>query len=397
MATPPPIPRPGEYDIDIVFGFVSPKSTELPDYYDPWTRLAIHLPTLLGNQMLRQKVDQLETLHTDRLATLQHWQRAYVLLGFLTQAYIWEDKARPASTVPASLGDPFIRVCEHLGMEAVLSYAGGNLWNWLPGRLHRSDGLNPSFADFEKLRSCVTFTGTRDEDAFNLVPVMVEARGGRLIKLLLDAIIADRAGEPVDLEAVLETCVSTFTDMAATLAVLHRECDPQFFYQQIRPMLGGSAGAEHKGLPTGVVLMRVDGSSVAVKCVGASAAQSSLFQFLDHMFGIKHESKALIQMRWYMPEKHRQFLEVVEQLPSLRDVMEQQSENSSLQESFRLAVDALRSWRTKHVAVVSRYVMMPGAAETKGKMAVEARGTAGSLPLPFLKRYRDETIVLDED
>lgn len=58
-------------------------------YYEPWERLIRDLPAFLETQTLRFEVDQLPVLSVDRLATKAEWRRAYVILSFLTHAYIW--------------------------------------------------------------------------------------------------------------------------------------------------------------------------------------------------------------------------------------------------------------------------------------------------------------------
>ncbi|KIX93985.1 uncharacterized protein Z520_10322 [Fonsecaea multimorphosa CBS 102226] len=386
------LPNPRDYDVDFVLGFVSTKPTELPGYYAPWCELLLDLPHLLQAKTLKAQVNNLETLATDHLLTSAHWQRAYVVLGFLTQGFVWQEKSRPSQVIPASLAEPFLDVCNYLGMKPVLSYVGLCLWNWMQREEDiRSPPLH-ALANFQDIKSYASFTGTRDEDAFYLVPVMVEAQGAKLIKLMLDTIAADQNGEILDLVSSLDVCVTTLTTMRESLSVLDRYCEPIFFFEQIRPMLGGSVGAEEKGLPDGVALERSDGSRIVVKCAGGSAGQSSLFQFLDHMFGVRHESKMLLEMRAYMPKKHREFLEAVELMPSLRDMVERRPEDQDLRCAFHGVIDAFQKWRTKHVILVSRFVVQPAAAVAKGRPAGQQRGTAGSQPMPFLKQYRDETV-----
>lgn len=62
----------------------------LPDpYYRPWEALIQDLQNLLENQTLRCQVDQLPVLSIDRLVTEAERRRGYVILSFLTHAYIW--------------------------------------------------------------------------------------------------------------------------------------------------------------------------------------------------------------------------------------------------------------------------------------------------------------------
>jgi indoleamine 2,3-dioxygenase len=67
--------------------------SRLPDsYYDPWEALITHLSTLIENRTLREQVDKLPVLSTNRLITEPEKRRAYVVLSFLTHGYIWGGK-----------------------------------------------------------------------------------------------------------------------------------------------------------------------------------------------------------------------------------------------------------------------------------------------------------------
>ena len=59
-------------------------------YYESWELILDHLPSLLSASSLRSKVDRLEVLSTSGLVSKREWQRAYLILSFLTHAYIWE-------------------------------------------------------------------------------------------------------------------------------------------------------------------------------------------------------------------------------------------------------------------------------------------------------------------
>lgn len=83
----------------------------LPDpYYAPWEALAQHLPQLIRDGTLRQRVCALEVLSTDRLKTEAEWRRAYVILGFLTHGYVWGGcqaaEVRPSSTTAPGPAEP---------------------------------------------------------------------------------------------------------------------------------------------------------------------------------------------------------------------------------------------------------------------------------------------------
>lgn len=62
----------------------------LPDeYYLPWELLIHNLPHLLKADQLRTEIDSLDVLQTDYLCSEPEWRRAYVILAFLAQGYVW--------------------------------------------------------------------------------------------------------------------------------------------------------------------------------------------------------------------------------------------------------------------------------------------------------------------
>ena len=66
----------------------SPSKLLSDSYYEPWELVVQHLPSLIGNG-IRKAVEQLPVLSTDRLKSEAEWRRAYVILAFLTHAYVW--------------------------------------------------------------------------------------------------------------------------------------------------------------------------------------------------------------------------------------------------------------------------------------------------------------------
>jgi len=78
----------------------------LPDaYYAPWEDLIERLSALIENNTLRQRVDKLPVLSVEYLKTEAEWQRAFVILGFLTHGYIWggDAPAQVSSLTPYAL------------------------------------------------------------------------------------------------------------------------------------------------------------------------------------------------------------------------------------------------------------------------------------------------------
>jgi hypothetical protein len=93
-------------------------------YYFPWEEVVADLPARLAAGNIRQAVDSLPILATSRLQEESEWRRAYVVLAFITHAYIWGGE-RPKDVCAlcryviaashGSLGSPTSGVVPHPG------------------------------------------------------------------------------------------------------------------------------------------------------------------------------------------------------------------------------------------------------------------------------------------
>ena len=90
----------GPLNVDLAEFGVSPRNGFLPDqlplgllsdqYYAGWESVIKQLPSLLKSRTLKIEVDRLPVLSPSHLISEPEWQRAYLILSFLTHAYIWE-------------------------------------------------------------------------------------------------------------------------------------------------------------------------------------------------------------------------------------------------------------------------------------------------------------------
>lgn len=193
------------------------------------------------------------------------------------------------------------------------------------------------------------------------------------------------------------------------------------------------------GLPDGVIYEEGTGSEQFRKYSGGSNAQSSLIQFFDIVLGIEHRPTGekkdfasegelegtapplrhnfLLEMRKYMPGPHRRFLEDVSMVANVRDYVESRTDNRELTLAYDACLAMLRTFRDKHINIVTRYVVIksresrahsrsrsPEVVRLKMDIASASRqdknaasgkknlkGTGGTALLPFLKQARDET------
>jgi indoleamine 2,3-dioxygenase len=274
--------NPSDYGISPKYGFLSPDPPAWAfsdNYYKQWDELIENLSSLIKSGRIYDEIEKLPLLETNRLNGEVEYRRAYVVLAFLTHAYVWGQQP-PKPHIPPQISEPFLAVCKHLGIAPVITYAALCTWNW---KLRNGGGF-----DLDNLEAIGNFTGTRDEAAFYHTPVMTEYESGRLMHVLLDALVAAEEGRSqMVIEALRETSQS-IVRMGHQMGKLYPRLDVNVFYHQHRPFMAGGKGMEEKGLPDGMVFQKSDGIEEAHKLVGGSAIQSALFPFIDHVLGVAH-------------------------------------------------------------------------------------------------------------
>ncbi|KIW31361.1 uncharacterized protein PV07_03017 [Cladophialophora immunda] len=420
------------YGISAEYGFLPDTAPlqRLPDvYYQPWETLAENLAELIKRDVIRTKIEHLPILGTGQLQTDAEWRRAYVVLGFLTHAYIWGGE-RPAERLPPQLSCPFLAVSKYLGLPPTALFSTLSLLNFglkTPG----SDRTNP-----DNLKSLFSFTNTKDEEWFYMVSTAIEATGGPLILTMLRCIQAVNDCDDNLILACLGTLTEGIREIENILKRMHEHCDPQVFYHNIRPFCAGSKGMAAAGLPNGVFYDEGEGRGQWRQYSGGSNAQSSLIQLLDIFLAVQHHetgesnnhhAKAqgegtdpdgyLKEMRNYMPPSHRDFLAQVERMSNLRGYVSQPTASMEVQEAYNDATAALTRLRNSHIQIVARYIVMPsrsppaayivqrkganlatacstqpaGKGQDDASVTRQLHGTGGTSVMPFLKRTRDET------
>lgn len=81
-----------QYSISLENGFLPgafPSQRLQDSYYEPWEDIAHDLPLYIKTGNIRQVVDNLPILSTSKLDGESEWRRAYVVLAYLTHAYVW--------------------------------------------------------------------------------------------------------------------------------------------------------------------------------------------------------------------------------------------------------------------------------------------------------------------
>lgn len=297
-----------------------------------------------------------------------------------------------------------------------------------------------------------------------MVSVAMEAQGAYIIPVMLQALEAVAHRDYPTMTRALGELTRCIHKLGLLLDRMDERCSPSVFYHRIRPFLAGSKNMAAAGLPRGVWYSESSGGRGGGRwrqLRGGSNGQSSLIQFLDMALGVEHtahgngspfkpkaparggttttgadgkepgEVSFHQEVREYMPEPHRLFLQhVTESYPGgmRRAVAELlagggeeeegvlSEEQLALRAAFQAATKALAEFRNKHLQIVTRYIIIPSrqpnpersvnlatassrikfSSGAEGTEGGELTGTGGTALLPFLKQSRDETFQAGE-
>jgi indoleamine 2,3-dioxygenase len=372
------------FDITPARGFLPADDPlrQLPPTFAPWEDLAAELPKLLMTQHLRRAVERLPTLDATLLSPGAPSERAMMLLSFIGHAYVWGN-ARATDRIPAVLAVPWHQLSRRLGRPPVLSYASYALHNW-----RRIEPTGPvALGNIALLQN---FWGGADEEWFILVHVDIEAKAAPALASIgrsQQAVLRDDAAE---LTHSLGTIGQALESMYATLCRMPEFCDPYIYFNRVRPYIHG--WKNHPALPLGLIYEGVEEHAGRPQQFrGETGAQSSIVPAMDALLGIAHAHDPLraylMEMRQYMPPRHRAFVEAVEQGPAARDYVLARDDRA-LREAYDGCINFVERFRAKHLEYAAKYIhqQRPRASGNPSEV-----GTGGTPFMPYLKKHLDET------
>ncbi len=369
-----------EYQISPETGFLPDcPLTDLASENAAWQAVLRQTPKLLLTSRYETFLQALPPYWIDSSSTA-HLERDMRVLAYLTHAYLW-GKKEVTTELPAYLAQPFVAVAEKLGRPAILSYPSYCLFNW-----QRIDAAQPPHIG--NLLMIDNFLGGADEDWFILIHVEIEAKAARALRaipaLLQDAHDHDLAGVAHGLREV----VASLQDINTTMNRMPEYCDPYIYYTRVRPYIFGTKN--NPALPDGLKYEGCFGG-VAQFYRGETGAQSAIVPTIDGLLGIQHENdplrEYLLEMRQYMVQAHRQFIEKVETDSAVRAVVQAHPEDASLQAAYQQCFDELHRFRSKHLEYAATYIARQSAQHNNSTEL----GTGGTPFMRYLAKHRDET------
>ncbi|XP_067681103.1 myoglobin-like [Haliotis asinina] len=370
-----------DYHVSRDTGFLLENPQEyLPEYFEPWNRLAKCMPDLVSSHSMREAVKEMPLLDYSKLAGYRQKRLAHMQLVLITSGYLWQEgDAGVVQRLPECVAVPLWHVSNILGLKPVISHPALCLANW---KYTKDQG------DIEVL---YTVPGGSDSVWFFKVTCFVEmafAKGVQAVQNVLDGVLED---DNVKVTAGLSGLTETVGNMQSAMKRMHEHLSSDTFYNTVRPYLGGWGGPSSP-LPDGLIFEGV--SEEPVQVVGGSAAQSSTLQLTDLLLGVTHspdKQTFLDEMRNYMPPAHKQLLVDVMNMPRKLTFMVEDSEDTNLTTAYNKCLTALTQFRSYHVQVVTKYVVSASKKENRENSHLANKGTGGTDLLPFLKALRDDT------
>jgi indoleamine 2,3-dioxygenase len=389
-----------DFDISPERGFLPPADPIASLAEEPiLSQIGADLPKLLTARQFRRWIqDRAEIMGpvADDWG-LDKFRCAMRTLSFAGQAYVWEDPDHPAARLSPALACPWYEVARQLGRPPVLSYASYALHNW-----RRLDPQKP--IELGNIVLQQNFLGGLDEEWFVLVHIEIEAEAGPGLAGLAQAHNAARENKDEEVLEGLAALAAAQEAMRETLLRMPERCDPYIYYSRVRPYIHGWKNSP--ALPDGLVYEGVGAYQEKPQLFrGETGAQSSIVPALDAGLGIRHAddplTQYLLEMRDYMPPRHRAFIAAVEERvdDQLRPLLygyihDRRLKHPELWKAYSACVDLLRQFREIHVGYAERYIFLQHQAHASNPTAV---GTGGTPFMTYLTKHLDETKPIIQD
>lgn len=360
------------YWVDPVTGFVpgTPPLTRLPSSFEAWEALVPNVPVLIRSRRFPQCLAALPPFPLEALVTDAELERGLLLLCHFANVSVWGG-IEPNLVLPAVIARPLCVVSQRLERQPIAHYASMTLRNW-----QLIDERAPVSVD--NARTQVQFLGGVDEDWFFIASMGVELAGAPLLSVVAAADMASRDADDASLCEWIARFVDGMTPVCDALDRVRVWCDPHTYYHRVRPFVSGwpAPGVIYEGV-----------WAEPRRFLGGSAAQSSLIQLFDALFGIVHPDTPagayLRRVRDYMPRPQRQFVEDIERTSRVRERAERGT--PALRDAYNAAVATLEQFRRAHMQLAHDYILRPA-----GSLA-DAQGTGGTALTAFLRGAHEST------
>ena len=334
-------------------------------------------------------------------------RRSHQVLAFILHFYVHSIPPTDPVLIPCSITLPLLHISKKLDIPPVVTYSDTVLYNWAFKNIPESRDAVP---ELDNIRSPTSFTKLADEEEFYLCSARIELRAVEILEMMRVTMDETFLGDEIAVRRVTEhlnTIASAFGELKSLLLSVKKLCDPDIYYNEVRPWLRGedSSDTKRKWIFEGVD--EDPDLRLPTELSGPSAGQSSVIHAFDIFIGVDHQAISpgqpsfMSRMQTYMPKNHRMFLSHLKTNPRPLRKFVIDKNDESLMTAFNLAVIALKEFRDAHMIIASLYILGPARRAAKRKLEVaEAgvhgirqpmKGTGGTDLVKFLKDTRNQT------
>jgi indoleamine 2,3-dioxygenase len=273
--------------------------------------------------------------------------------------------------LPANLAAPLYRACRLLKRPPILSYDGYALYNW---KRFRKDGPI-ALGNIDTIQN---FVHLYDEHWFILVHVEIESIAARILDATARVQAAIDSRDAAVVNESLWAIAGAVNDQIRVLRRIPEKMDPALYYKTFRPYIQFFENVSYEGVEQS---SDADGGApVQMNFRGETGAQSSIMPTLVAFMKIPHKpsmlTNHLADMRNYMPAEHRQVIEFVAAMPSVREQADKHA--------FNAILDAMAEFRSVHYGWAQEYI---------NRRTDDPRGTGGTPYMQWLQQLIDETLA----
>lgn len=338
---------------------------QFPAEYDlnSLDELGRDLPSILlekdGRQLLKQASIPLPPEQWTAASHLALLRLYYVRIGFIVSGYVNQIGQPACNEIPKNLALPLVDVCKRLGRPPILSYDGYALYNWR--RFDKNKAI-----ELGNIDTIQNFVHLYDEHWFILIHIDIE----KIAAEILGSIQALPVEPPPTNDEVNHCLTNICSAMERMIKVLKRipeKMSSEIYFRQFRPYIRFFEGVTYEGC---------DQASIDHR--GETGAQSSIMPALSAFLKIPYQETELIrhlrEMRTYMPSSHREFIEYLEERPSIKSLADPKI--------FDDLLELIAEFRHVHLDWAQQYI---------NRHESDPRGTGGTPYMQWLNQLIEET------
>jgi indoleamine 2,3-dioxygenase len=335
-------------------------------------------------------------------------RRAHLVLAFNLHFYVQSLPPTEEVSIPRSISIPILQVAKELDIPPVLTFSDTVLYNWDFRTSPKSEDEIPTASN---IHTQTMFTRLVDEEEFYLCSARIEMRGVEILELMRVTMDETFVGDVIAVRRIkdyLHTIAGIIADLKDLLLSVKNLCNPDIYYNQVRPWLRGEDASENKRKWVFEGADEEDFQlSIPMELSGPSAGQSALIHALDIFLGVDHRTTSshpsfMSRMQLYMPRNHRLFLDHIKANPRPLRAFVMGGHDAGLLEAYNNAVLALKEFRDAHMIIAALYILGPARRAKAAALgrdviinnAMESdgvKGTGGTDLVKFLKDIRNRT------